>query len=85
MPPPLLEQIIEEAALIWRRERDGLPCSIRRARLDLMLRDYTHDTLDFSPCFQPEEKKPPPRPHLPDFKKLAANDRDADQPLAVAC
>lgn len=84
MPQPLLEQIIEEAALIWLRERDGMPCSIRRSRLDLMLCEYIHEMINLSPLFQAAETPPPlpALPRLPDFKKRAANDRE--EPLVFA-
>lgn len=38
-----LDELIEEAWLIFQRERDGLPCSIRRNRLLLLCRETLQD------------------------------------------
>lgn len=81
--PSLLVEILEEAAIIWLRERDGEPTSIRRARLDLMLHEYATQlfaTLENSP---PAPPPMPRRPRLPDWKKLAAHDLD-DEPMPLA-
>lgn len=37
--PALLDQLIEEAWMIFHREREGLPCSLRRARLAQMIQE----------------------------------------------
>lgn len=66
------DAIIEEAALIWLHERDKVPCSIRRIRLEQMIVEHFGPTPSRSPS-------PSPAAHttcrpLIDFKSLAAND-----------
>lgn len=66
------DAIIEEAALIWLHERDKVPCSIRRIRLEQMIVEH------FVPS--PSISQSPSTPTLTttrpfiDFKSLAAND-----------
>lgn len=66
------DAIIEEAALIWLHERDKVPCSIRRIRLEQMIVEH------FVPAPTRSQAPSPPtltttRPFI-DFKSLAAND-----------
>lgn len=62
------DELIEEAAMIWLHERDGVLCSLRRARLRLMCHELAaSEPLNATPAPQP--KKTPP-----DWQMLAAND-----------
>ena len=66
------DAIIEEAALICLHERDKVPCSIRRIRLEQMIVEH------FVPAPTRSQAPSPPtltttRPIL-DFKSRAAND-----------
>lgn len=64
----LLDEIIDEGWFILNRERDGLPCSIHRARLRLMCHELAaSEPLNAAPAPQP--KKTPP-----DWQMLAAHD-----------
>lgn len=66
---PLLDQLIEEAALIWLHERDGMPCSIRRARLRLMCHEFAA-----AEPLNTAMLNAASRPRQPDRKMLAAHD-----------
>ncbi len=67
-----LDAIIEEAAIIWLHERDKVPCSIRRIRLEQMIVEH------FSLAPSRSQASSPPtlttNRHLIDFKSRAAND-----------
>jgi len=63
----LLDTLIEEAAMIWLRERDNLPCSIRRIRLKQMIDEQASPTPTRPPI-------PSTTPRITDFKSRAAND-----------
>lgn len=39
----VLDELIEEAGLIWLHERDGVPCSLRRARVVEMCRELVRE------------------------------------------
>lgn len=69
----VLDDLIEEAAMIWLRERDRLPCSIRRQRLMLMIGELT-GTRTAAPV--PSDAHP--RFPQPDRRMLAANDHSLD-------
>jgi hypothetical protein len=66
------DAIIEEAALIWLHERDKVPCSIRRIRLEQMIVEHFGPTPAISQSPSPATLTTS-RP-LIDFKSLAAND-----------
>lgn len=70
---PLLAEIIEECWFIFNRQRDREPCSIRLCRLLQMLEDWKKIG---PPPPRPACQALPRFPALPDWKKMAANDRD---------
>ncbi len=69
-----LDEVIEEAAMIWLRERDQQPCSLRRQRLLLMIHEITRDGSQASPPAKPNCHRGPFR----DIRMAQANDTTFD-------
>lgn len=68
-----LDEIIEEAGLIWLRERDHEPCSLRRARLRLMCAELARAAPVALPASR-SNAEPVDHWPMPDWKSLAAHD-----------
>jgi len=69
-----LDELIEEAAMIWLRERDQQPCSLRRRRLLLMIHEITIATSQTSPPAKPNCR----RGAFCDIRMAQANDTTFD-------